>query len=533
MAPRVLVSDKLSPTAVQIFKDRGVDVDYLPDLGKDKEKLLEVIGQYDGLAIRSATKVTEKLIAAATNLKVVGRAGIGVDNVDIPAASRRGIIVMNTPFGNSITTAEHAIALMFAVARQLPEANASTHEGKWEKNRFMGVEITGKTLGIIGAGNIGSIVATRAVGLKMHVVAFDPFLSESRAEELGVEKVELDELFARADFITLHTPLTDKTRNIINAESIAKMKDGVRIINCARGGLIVEADLIAALKSGKVAGAGIDVFEVEPATENPLFNMDNVVCTPHLGASTSEAQENVALQVAEQMSDYLIKGAVSNAINMPSITAEEAPRLKPFVKLAEVLGAFVGQVTEDPIKEVEILFDGLTAQMNTRALISATLAGLIRPQVADVNMVSAPIMVKERGIIVAEVKRDKSGVFDGYIRLTVKTEHQERSIAGTCFSDGKPRFIQIKGINLDAEVGQHMLYTTNADAPGIIGLLGTLCGKHEVNIANFALGRNRPGGDAIALLYLDAPFPQDALAEVRAHEKIDSAKRLQFDVNGL
>ncbi len=531
--PRVLVSDKLSPTAVQIFKDRGVEVDYLPDLGKDKEKLLEVIGQYDGLAIRSATKVTEKLIAAATNLKVIGRAGIGVDNVDIPAASRRGIIVMNTPFGNSITTAEHAIALMFALARQIPEANASTHEGKWEKNRFMGVEITSKTLGIIGAGNIGSIVATRAVGLKMHVVAFDPFLSESRAEELGVEKVELDELFARADFITLHTPLTDKTRGIINAEAIAKMKDCVRIINCARGGLVIEADLVAALKSGKVAGAGVDVFEIEPATDNALFGFENVVCTPHLGASTSEAQENVALQVAEQMSDYLIKGAVSNAINMPSITAEEAPRLKPFVKLAEVLGAFVGQVTEDPIKEVEILFDGATAQMNTKALISAALAGLIRPQVADVNMVSAPIMVKERGIIVAEVKRDKSGVFDGYIRLTVKTEHQERSIAGTCFSDGKPRFIQIKGINLDAEVGQHMLYTTNADAPGIIGLLGTLCGKNNVNIANFALGRNRPGGDAIALLYLDGPFPENVLEEVRAHQAIDSAKRLQFDVNGM
>ncbi|MER8378529.1 phosphoglycerate dehydrogenase [Mesorhizobium sp. M1399] len=528
--PRVLVSDKLSTTAVQIFRDRGIDVDYLPDLGKDKEKLLEVIDQYDGLAIRSATKVTEKLINAATRLKVVGRAGIGVDNVDIPAASRKGIIVMNTPFGNSITTAEHAIAMVFALARQIPEANASTHAGKWEKNRFMGVEITGKTLGIIGCGNIGSIVATRGVGLKMHVIAFDPFLSDSRAEELGVEKVELDELFARADFITLHTPLTDKTRNIIDAAAIAKMKTGVRIINCARGGLVVEADLIAALKSGKVAGAGIDVFEVEPAEYNELFGMENVVATPHLGASTTEAQENVALHVAEQMSDYLIKGAVSNAINMPSITAEEAPRLKPFVKLAEVLGAFVGQVTEDPIKEVEILFDGSTATMNTRALISATLAGLIRPQVSDVNMVSAPIMVKERGIIVAEVKRDKSGVFDGYIKLTVKTEHRTRSIAGTCFSDGKPRFIQIKGINLDAEVGQHMLYTTNADAPGIIGLLGTVCGENGVNIANFQLGRNRPGGDAIALLYLDAPFPEKVLAQVRSHKSIDSAKRLHFDV---
>ncbi len=528
--PRVLVSDKLSPTAVQIFKDRGVEVDYLPDLGKDKEALLAKIADYDGLAIRSATKVTEKLIAAAKNLKVIGRAGIGVDNIDIPAASRRGIIVMNTPFGNSITTAEHAVAMIFALARQIPEANSSTHAGKWEKNRFMGVEITGKTLGVIGCGNIGSIVAARGVGLKMRVVAYDPFLSDKRAEELGVDKVELDELFARADFITLHTPMTDKTRGIIDAAAVAKMKDGVRIVNCARGGLIVEADLIAALKSGKVAGAGIDVFETEPATENPLFGMENVVATPHLGASTAEAQENVALQVAEQMSDYLIQGAVTNAINMPAITAEEAPRLKPFVKLAEVLGAFVGQVTEDPIKEVEILFDGSTATMNTRALISAALAGLIRPQVADVNMVSAPIMVKERGIIVAEVKRDKSGVFDGYIKLTVKTERRTRSIAGTCFSDGKPRFIQIKGINLDAEVGQHMLYTTNADVPGIIGLLGTVCGKNGVNIANFQLGRDHPGGNAIALLYLDAPVPEKVLAELRANNSIDSAKPLQFDV---
>jgi D-3-phosphoglycerate dehydrogenase len=530
--PRVLVSDALSPTAVQIFKDRGVDVDYMPDLGKDKEKLLELIPAYDGLAIRSATKVTEKLIGAATNLKVIGRAGIGVDNVDIPAASRRGIIVMNTPFGNSITTAEHAIALMFALARQIPEANASTHAGKWEKNRFMGVEITGKTLGVIGCGNIGSIVATRGVGLRMNVIAYDPFLSEDRASQLGVTKVDLDTLFERADFITLHTPLTDKTRGIIDARAIAMMKDGVRIINCARGGLVVEKDLVAALKSGKVAGAGVDVFEVEPATENALFGMPNVVTTPHLGASTSEAQENVALQVAEQMSDYLVKGAVSNAINMPSITAEEAPRLKPFVKLAEVLGGFVGQVTDEPIEEVEVLFDGVTASMNTRALISAALAGLIRPQVADVNMVSAPIMAKERGIILSEIKRDKSGVFDGYIKITVKTAARVRSIAGTCFSDHKPRFIQIKGINLDAEVGQHMLYTTNPDAPGIIGLLGSVMGRNGVNIANFQLGRNKPGGDAIAMLYLDAPVPQKVLDELLSHKEIQSARPLQFDVAG-
>lgn len=534
MALRVLVSDKLSPTAVQIFKDRGVEVDYLPDLGKDKEKLLEVIGQYDGLAIRSATRVTEKIIGAATRLKVIGRAGIGVDNIDIAAASRRGIIVMNTPFGNSITTAEHAVALMFALARQIPEADVSTKAGKWEKNRFMGVEITGKTLGIIGCGNIGSIVAMRGIGLKMHVVAFDPFLSEARAEELGVQKVELDELFARADFITLHTPLTDKTRNIIDAGAIAGMKNGVRIINCARGGLIVEKDLVEALQSGKVAGAGIDVFEVEPpAADNPLFSLENVVCTPHLGASTSEAQENVAIQVAEQMADYLVSGAVSNAINMPAISAEEAPRLKPFIKLAEVLGAFAGQSTEEDIQRVEILFDGSTAAMNTRALISAALAGLIRPQMADVNMVSAPVMVKERGIIVSEIRRDKSGVFDGYIKLTLHTSRRTRSIAGTCFADGKPRFIQIKDIHLDAEVGRHMLYITNSDTPGIIGTIGSVCGRHGVNIANFALGRNMPGGDAIALLYLDERIPAEVRDELLQVPGIKQARPLEFDMERI
>ena len=531
MAPRVLVSDKLSETAVQIFRDRGLDVDFMPEVGKDKEKLLEIIDQYDGLAIRSATKATEKLIAAAKNLKVIGRAGIGVDNVDIPAASRRGIIVMNTPFGNSITTAEHAIAMIFAVARQLPAADLSTQAGKWEKSKFMGVEITGKTLGVIGCGNIGSIAASRGIGLNMRVIAFDPFLSPERAEKLGVEKVELDELLSRSDFITLHVPMTDKTRGIINAEAIAKMKKGVRIVNCARGGLVVEADLAEALKSGHVAGAGFDVFETEPATDSPLFGLPNVVCTPHLGASTTEAQENVALQVAEQMSDYLLKGAVSNAINMPSISAEEAPRLKPFVSLADVLGAFVGQVTESAIKEVEILYEGSTAEMNTKALTSAVLAGLIREQVADVNMVSAPIMAKERGIVLSEVKRDKSGVFDGYIKLTVKTDNNTRSVAGTCFADGKPRFIQIKGINLDAEVGRNMVYTTNADAPGIIGLLGTVFGEADVNIANFQLGRNQPGGDAIALLYVDEPVAEEVLDKVRSHKEIVSAKPLVFNVD--
>ncbi len=531
MAPRVLVSDELSETAVQIFRDRGVEVDFEPKLGKDKERLAEVIGKYEGLAIRSATKVTEKLIAAATNLKVVGRAGIGVDNVDIPAASRRGIIVMNTPFGNSITTAEHAVALMFAVARQLPAADTSTQSGKWEKSKFMGVEITGKVLGVIGAGNIGSIVCARAIGLKMHVLAYDPFLSKERAEEMGVVKVELDELLAQSDFITLHVPLTDKTRNILSAEAIAKTKPGVRIINCARGGLVDEKALAEALKSGHAAGAGFDVFEVEPATESPLFGLPNVVCTPHLGASTTEAQENVALQVAEQMSDYLVKGAVTNAINMPSITAEEAPILKPFIRLADVLGAFVGQVTESAIKQIEILYDGSTAAMNTKALTSAVLAGLIRPQVADVNMVSAPVMIKEKGIILSEVKRDKTGVFDGYIKLTVTTANQTRSVAGTVFSDGKPRFIQIKGINLDADVGNHMVYLTNTDVPGMIGFIGTTLGDAGVNIANFQLGREKQGGDAIALLYVDGPVSETVLDRLRANPAVRQAKPLVFNID--
>ncbi|SES33907.1 phosphoglycerate dehydrogenase [Rhizobium sp. NFR03] len=531
MAPRVLVSDELSETAVQIFRDRGVDVDFQPQLGKDKEKLAEIIGNYDGLAIRSATKATEKLIAAATNLKVIGRAGIGVDNVDIPAASRRGIIVMNTPFGNSITTAEHAIALMFAVARQLPAADTSTQAGKWEKSKFMGVEITGKTLGVIGAGNIGSIVISRGIGLKMQVIAYDPFLSRERAEEMGVTKVELDELLARADFITLHVPMTDKTRGILNAEAIAKTKPGVRIINCARGGLVDEAALAEAIKSGHVAGAGFDVFETEPAKESPLFGLPNVVCTPHLGAATTEAQENVALQVAEQMSDYLVKGAVSNAINMPSITAEEAPILKPFIRLAEVLGAFVGQVTESAIKEIEILYDGSTAAMNTKALTSAALAGLIRSQVSDVNMVSAPIMIKEKGVILSEVKRDKTGVFDGYIKLTVTTENQARSVAGTVFSDGKPRFIQIKDINLDADVGSHMVYITNTDVPGMIGFIGKTFGDAGVNIANFQLGRKDAGSDAIALLYVDGPVPESLLKTLTDNPAIRQAKPLVFNVD--
>lgn len=529
MAPKVLVSDKLSETAVQIFRDRGIDVDFMPDLGKDKEKLLSIIDQYDGLAIRSATKATEKLIEAATNLKVIGRAGIGVDNVDIPAASRKGVIVMNTPFGNMITTAEHAIAMMFAVARQIPEASASTHAGKWEKSKFMGVELTGKTLGVIGAGNIGGIVCDRAVGLKMKVIAYDPFLSDDRAKKLGVTKVDLDELLQRADFITLHVPKTEKTANILSREAIAKTKKGVRIINCARGGLVDEEALAEALKSGHVAGAAFDVFAVEPATENVLFGLPNVVCTPHLGAATTEAQENVALQVAEQMSDYLLTGAVQNALNMPSVTAEEAAVMGPWVKLAEHLGSFVGQMTDEPVKSINVLYDGLVSQMNLDALNCATLAGFMKATNPDVNMVSAPVIAQERGIKLSRTTQDKSGVFDAYIKLTVETDSRTRTIAGTVFSDGKPRFIQIKGINIDAEVGANMLYTTNRDVPGIIGTLGKTLGEHEVNIANFTLGRTQSGEDAIALLYLDDQPVESCVKALKDTGMFQQVRPLKFD----
>src|SRR5450756_659819 len=397
--PKVLISDALSPAAVQIFKDRGIEVDFQPNLGKDKDKLAEIIGNYDGLAIRSATKATAKILEKATRLKVIGRAGIGVDNVEIPAATAKGIIVMNTPFGNSITTAEHAITLMLALAREIPQADASTQAGKWEKNRFMGVEITAKTLGVIGCGNIGSIVADRALGLRMKVIAFDPFLSPERARDIGVEKVDLDDLFKRADFITLHTPLTEKTRNIIDAAALAKMK------NCARGGLVDEQALVDALNSKHVAGAAFDVFVEEPATSNVLFGHPNVICTPHLGAATTEAQENVALQVAEQMSDYLLSGAISNAVNFPSITAEEAPKLKPFIELAEKLGSFAGQLTESGILKVQITYEGHVAEMKIKALTSAVLSGLLRPMLGDINVVSAPVVAKERGMVVDEIAR--------------------------------------------------------------------------------------------------------------------------------
>ena len=528
MAPKVLISDALSSAAVQIFKDRGVGVEFQPKLGSDNDKLAALIEGFDGLAIRSATKVTAAILDKAKSLRVIGRAGIGVDNVDIPAATARGIIVMNTPFGNSITTAEHAITLMLALARQIPQADASTQAGKWEKNRFMGVEITSKTLGVIGCGNIGSIVANRAIGLKMKVIAYDPFLSPERAQDLGVEKVALDELIRRADFITLHTPLTEKTRNIVDAHALAAMKKGVRIVNCARGGLIDETAVYEALKSGHVAGAAFDVFAEEPATSNPLFTLPNVVCTPHLGASTTEAQENVALQIAEQMSDYLLRGAISNAVNFPSITAEEAPRLRPFIELAEKLGSFAGQLTESGIKKVHLSYEGGVAGMNTKALTSAAIAGLLRPMLQEVNVVSAPGVAAERGIVVEETTRAAAGDYESLITVSVETERQMRFVSGTVFADGRPRIVNIKGIRMDAGFGPSMIYITNLDKPGFIGRFSSVLGEAGINIATFHVGRDAPGGNAIALIEIDGELPAPVLAAVRALPQVQQARPLKF-----
>ncbi|MEQ1711235.1 MAG: phosphoglycerate dehydrogenase [Hyphomicrobium sp.] len=525
-APKVLISDDLSPAAIAIFKSRGVEADV--KVGLSKDELEKIIANYDGLAIRSATKVTEKVLAAASRLKVVGRAGIGVDNVDIKAATARGVIVMNTPFGNSITTAEHAITLMLALARQIPAADVSTRAGKWEKNRFLGVEVFNKTLGVIGCGNIGGIVADRALGLKMKVVAYDPFLTPERAVEIGVEKVELENLLARADFITLHTPLTEKTKNIISAGALKQCRPGVRIVNCARGGLVDEAALADALKSGQVGGAAIDVFEVEPAKENALFSAPNVICTPHLGASTGEAQENVALQVAEQMSDYLLKGAITNAVNFPSISAEEAPRLTPWVKLAEQLGWFAGQLTERPIRSIRIDYVGDVASLNVKPMTAAAIAGALRPSRSDINMVAALVTAKDMGLVVEEMKSSHKGAFESTVRLTVKTDEYERSIAGTVFADGRPRIIQVRDINMDFEVTPHMLFVRNTDKPGFIGRFGSLLGEAGVNIATFNLGREKAGGDAICVVSVDEPVPDKVLAEVTALPHVVRVRRLKF-----
>ena len=523
---RVLIADAMSPRAGAVFRDHGIEVDERQGMAEDE--LVAVAGDYDGIAVRSATRISAAVLDAAPQLRVVGRAGIGIDNIDLPAATARGVVVMNTPFGNSITTAEHAIAMLLALARQIPEADRSTRAGKWEKNRFLGIEVANKTLGLIGCGNIGSVVADRARGMKMRVLAYDPFLSLERAEDLGVDKVDLDTLLARADFISLHTPLTDQTRNILDAAALARVKPGVRIVNCARGGLIAEDALKAAIDSGQVAGAALDVFAVEPAKASPLFAMDRVIATPHLGASTSEAQENVAVQIAEQMSDFLLLGAVTNALNTPSVSAEDAPKLRPYMRLAEQLGGFAGQITETALKGVRIEYEGNVAALNTRPLTAVVLEGLLSPLMDSVNMVNAPVVARERDIDVTESTNEKVGDYLSLLRLTVETERGSRSVAGTLFGESKPRLVEVDGISVEAELGPHMLFLINDDKPGFIGQLGTALGDAGVNIATFHLGRKAAGGNAIALVETDEEVSPEVLGALLRLPLVRRAKSLRF-----
>lgn len=522
---KVLIADELSPRALEVFRNRRIDVDV--KVGLKKPDLLQIIADYDGLAVRSATKADKDVLAAGAKLRVVGRAGIGVDNIDIAAATIRGIVVMNTPFGNSITTAEHAIALLLAAARQIGAADASTQAGRWEKSRFMGVELYSKTLGVIGCGNVGALVAERALGLKMKVIAYDPFLSAERAVKIGVEKVELDELLTRADAITLHTPLTDRTRDILSAGALAKTKKGVIIVNAARGGLINEAALRAGLESGHVAAAACDVFSTEPAKANALFGAPNFIATPHLGASTNEAQENVAVQLAEQMSDFLLMGAVTNALNMPSITPEEAPRLKPFVSLIDKLGAFAGQVADDGLDAVEIEYEGEVSRLNTQPLTATAVAALMRPLMPDVNIVSAPAVLKQKGTPLTESKRELSTDYGSLIRIKVHTGGGWRTVAGTVHV-GTPKIVEVKGMPLEADFHPVVLFVNNSDKPGFVGALGTLLGEGNINIATFHLGRQAAGGDAIAIVGVDQVVPEPLQQRLRTLPDVRYVKVLRF-----
>lgn len=512
--PKVLISDSMSSMAQTRFEELGVEVVQSAKLSADE--LLKTIGDYDGLAVRSATKVTPELLKSAKRLKAVGRAGIGVDNIDVQACTSAGILVMNTPFGNAMTTAEHAMAMMLSLARHIPQANASTQGGKWEKSRFMGIELTGKTLGIIGSGNIGSIVASKALGYGLKVQAYDPFLTESKADSMGIQKVELEQLLSSSDIVSLHVPKTPDTSNIISADAINKMRKGAMLINCARGGLVDELALRAALESGHLRGAALDVYEQEPATDNPLFGLDNIICTPHLGASTIEAQEKVAVQVAEQMAEFLVNGAVKNALNAPNLTAEEARKLKPYLQLSQRLGSFVGQLTNDPIKSITVTYGGDAAKVNTDPLTTHVVQSVLEQHSTSINAVNALEVARERSINVTNALSQGKDEYQCRITVEVESESTNHFVAGTLISN-RPRVIDVRGIALESRLGPHMLYVTNKDTPGVVGSIGTMAGSQGINIANLHLGRRAQGQDALALLEVDGPVtgPQlDAMLQL-------------------
>ena len=512
---RVLVSDSLSPRGIEILRQaEGIEVDV--ETGLTPDELEEIIGGYDALVIRSGTKVTADVIERADKLRVVGRAGIGVDNVDVAAATKRGIVVMNTPGGNSVTTAEHAVALMMSLVRNIPQATMSMKQGKWEKKKFQGHELCGKTLGVIGLGNIGTIVADRAQGLKMKVVAYDPYLSSERAAELGVELTDLDELYRRSDLITVHVPLLDETRNLIDAEAFARMKDGVYLICAARGGIVNEDDLLQALDEGKVAGAALDVFREEPPGLTPLVAHERVVCTPHLGASTVEAQEAVAIQVAEQVVDYLLQGTIRNAVNVPSVPAEVLNQMAPYLELARKLGRLQSQLGIEGLKKVQIEYAGRTAEGRTGLLTAAVLEGLLAASLGErVNLVNAPVVARERGIRVVETSAANGEDYTALMRLRVETRDGAFSLAGAIFGRREPRIVEIDGISIEAIPQGELLVFWNYDRPGLVGSIGTTLGKHSINIGQMQFGREAPGGRAVTVVNVDTPVPPEVMDELR------------------
>lgn len=530
---KILVADDVSESGLEPLRAAGFAVE--KRTGLKLAELSEALIDVDGLVVRSETKVTPELMNAATRLRVIGRAGVGVDNIDVAAATARGIVVMNAPDGNTITTAEHTIALLVALARRVPQANRSLRDGRWERKRFIGVELQGKTLGIVGLGRIGRVVANRARAFGMSIVAYDPFVAPDQARDLELEIATLDEVFARADFLTVHTPLTAETRGLVGAHAFSKMKRGVRIINCARGGLVDERALLTAIKEGIVAGAALDVFEQEPPpVDHPLLALDEVIATPHLGASTTEAQEGVAVTVAEQMRDYLLTGALRGAVNVPSLGAQELNALQPYIALAESLGRFQAQLVDEAVREVRLEFAGEVAELDAAPVTRAFLAGLLRDVSARVNVVNAFLIAEERGIAVTASYKRAGSDFAPAIRTRVVTTGGEQTVAGTLFRRGSSsgggdgRITEINGFRIEAIPHGHMLVTRNRDVPGVIGRIGSILGEHNVNISRFHLGRRERGGEAMAVIETDAPLRKEALDELRSFEPVISARQIEL-----
>jgi D-3-phosphoglycerate dehydrogenase len=520
---RVLVTDNLSQRGVDLLRQTpGVEVEIRSK--PSPEELKTLLRDMDALIVRSATKVTPDVLAAAPRLKVVGRAGVGVDNVDLEAATARGVVVMNTPGGNTISAAEHTVSMMLSLAKQIPQATASMKGGKWEKGKFLSVELSNKVLGIIGLGRIGSEVAKRAKAFNLRVLAYDPFISAEAAQALGVELVELPDVYRQSDFITLHTPLTQETENLINAATIAQMKDGVRLVNCARGGIVNEADLYEALKRGKVAGAALDVFSQEPVTDSPLFSLPNFISTPHLGAASEEAQEAVAVEIAQQVIDYLRKGIIRNAVNAPSVPLEVLRTLQPYLTLGEKLGRLTSQLSEGRLAEIYLEYRGEIASLDCIPLTVATVKGVLDPIHDSVNMVNAMAITKRRGVRVVESKSTEPTDFASLVTIRLQTDRGKIQTAGTLFSRQDPRVVDIDGFRLEALLEGYMLVFSNLDVPGVIGRIGTMLGQNNVNIAGMQLGRERRGGRAVSIVNVDDPIPGPVLEEVRRIPNIVYAK---------